>query len=164
MVRGGPAGLGHFVHSSHTSPDETQSSHGFLTRMMPVDTGTNRRTHGMCRRTYGITWSTHGIARISHGSARKSPKDPRNAPVEPGSAKSGVYRRSTRMFQTVSNIRRRIRIEPELPGTHRYSPVLKGSTTDLPRRSTDYPRTTQDQTGVARIGGPWRSGTRSGKV
>ena len=58
------------------------------------------------------------------------------------------------MFQTVSNIRGRTRIEPE----------LQGFTTDLPRRFTDYPRTTQDKTGVARIGGPWRSGARSGKV
>ena len=33
------------------------------------------------------------------------------------------------MFQTVSNIRGRTRIEPE----------LQASTTDLPRRSTDYP-------------------------
>ena len=29
MVRGGPADLGNFVHSSRTSPDETWSSHGF---------------------------------------------------------------------------------------------------------------------------------------
>ena len=78
MVLGGPADLGHFVPSSDTSPDETRSSHGFYTRMMPVDTGTSRRkTHGMCRRTHGMTRSTHGSARMSHGSARKTPGTPR---------------------------------------------------------------------------------------
>ena len=137
MVRGGPAGLGYFVHSSHTSPDETRSSHGFKTRMMPVDTGTSRRrTHGMCRRTHGITRSTHGIARMSHRSAWKSSK-----------ARIGKIRDlhgCFKQFQTSGDVQ----------GLSRNSPELQGSTTDLPRRSTDYPRTTQDQTGVARIGGP----------
>ena len=158
MVRGGPADLGHFVHSSHTSPDETRSSHGFKTRMMPVDTGTRRRrTYGMCRRT-------HGIARMSHGSARNNPYEPRkcpekperprNAPVEPGSEKYGDLPGCFKQFQTSGNEQ----------GLSRNSPELQGFTMDLPRRSTDYPRTTQDQAGVARIGGPWRSGPRSGKV
>ena len=74
---------------SHTfldwGPDETPSSHGFKTQMMPVYTGTSRRrTYGMCRRTHGITLSTHGIARMSHGSARNNQDEPRKCPEKPG--------------------------------------------------------------------------------
>ena len=128
----------------------------------------------MCRRTHGITRFTHGIARVSQGNARKSPEDPRNTPVEP--RKSPEYPRigkilgSTgdlpgcfKQFET-SGFKHPTRIGPGLPGTSRNFPELQGSTTDLTQRSTDFLRTTQDQTGVARIGGPWRSGARSGKV
>ena len=74
--------------------------------------------------------------------------------VHPEYPRIGKIRGSTRMFQTVSNIRGQTRIEPE----------LQGSITDLPWRSTDYSWTTLDQTRIARIGGPWHSGARSGKV
>ena len=89
----------------------------------------------MCR-------TTHGIARMSHGSARKSRKDPRNAPVEPGSEKSGDLPGCFKQFQTSGNEQ----------GLSRNSPELQGSTTDLPRRSTDYTgsnRSSPDRRSVA---------------
>ena len=105
----------------------------------------------MCRRT-------HGITRMSQGSARNSPEDPRNALVEPRKSPGVPQDRKNpgdlpgyfKQFQTSGD-------EQGLTGT-------PWNYKDLLRICHGDPWTTQDQTGVARIGGPWRSGVRSGKV
>ena len=99
--------------------------------------------------THGIAWMSHGsagIARMSHGSARKTPGTPQ---LSQDGKIPGIYRQSTRMFQTVSNIRGRTRIEPELPGTPR---IYYGFATEFHGLPTDYPRSnrsTPDRRSVA---------------
>ena len=70
------------------------------------------------------------------GKARKTPGTPR---LSQDRKNPGIYRGSTRMFQTVSNIRERTRIELELPGTPRIYYGDPRTTHGLPRIKPESP-------------------------
>ena len=84
---------------------------------------------------------------------RYSPDEPRKCPENPGtpwlSQDRKKIRGSTRIFQAVSKIWGRTRIEPELPGTPR---IYYGFAAEIHGLPTDYPgsnRSSPDRRSVA---------------